>query len=119
MRRGSERSMFEYRIAAIGEKDLIIGFSCLGVDLIPVQSKMDTETALRRISHERDLALVLITETAADLCRDMIPDLREKSPAVILIIPSHEGSRGISMTEMRRSIERAVGINILDKRKEI
>lgn len=119
MRRGSERSMSEYRIAAIGEKDLIIGFSCLGVDLIPVQSKMDTETALRRISQERDLALVLITETAAELCRDMIPDLREKSPAVILIIPSHEGSRGISMTEMRRGIERAVGINILDKRKEI
>ncbi len=111
--------MSEYRIAAIGEKDLIVGFRCLGVDLIPVQSKADTDVALRRILQEPDLALVLITETAADLCLDMIPDLREKSLAVILIIPSHEGSRGISMTEMRRSIERAVGINILDKRKEI
>lgn len=119
MRRDSERYMSNYRIAAIGERDLIIGFRCLGVDLIPVQSKTDTEAALRRISLEPDLALVLITETVAALCLDMISELREKSYAALLIIPSHEGSRNISMTEMRRSIERAVGINILDKRKEI
>lgn len=111
--------MSNYRIAAVGERDLIAGFGGLGVDLMPVQSKAEAEVTLKRISGESDMALILITETVASHCLDMISDLRNKSNATLLIIPSHEGSNNISMTEMRRGIERAVGINILDKRKEI
>lgn len=111
--------MSDYRIAAVGEEDLIMGFRGLGVDIIPVQTKADLETTLRRLSREPDLAIILITETMAAHSLNVISDLRDKSYAVLLIIPSHQGSSNISMTEMRRGVERAVGINILDKRKEI
>lgn len=114
-----------YKIVAVGEKELIIGFRGVGVDLMPVQSAAEVEPVLRRLSQhtiDTEVALILITESIAQGCLDVLSRFQEKGPqekgqTALLIIPSHQGSSHISMEEMRRSIERAVGISLLGEKE--
>lgn len=109
--------MRRYKIVAVGEKELIAGFRSVGLELIPVQSAPDVEPILRRLSLDPEVALILMTESIAQECLDAISRFREKSLIVLLVIPSHQGSSHIGMVEMRRSIERAVGTNLLGERE--
>ncbi len=109
--------MPRYKIVAVGEKELLIGFRGVGVALIPVQSAADVEPILRRLSLDPEVALILMTESLAQARLEAISRFREKSLIVLLVIPSHQGSSHIGMAEMRRSIERAVGMNLLGERE--
>lgn len=108
--------MPEFRIVAVGERDSIIGFKGVGVEILPVRSGSELEPILKRVTADPTVALILMTEPVAEPCLDLISQYREKTDAVLLIIPSHQGSRQISFQEMKRLIERAVGVNILEER---
>ena len=103
------------KVAAVGERDLIIGFKTVGVELTPVKSPAEVGAALTKLSQDASIGLILITETIAEGCLDDITSFREESPVVVLIVPSHLPSKHISMLEMKRDIEKAVGIDMLSK----
>lgn len=105
-----------YRIAIIGSKEAIEGFSLLGVTTVPAS---DTEEAVEKIrelkKEENDpFAIVFVTE---DLAKDFTSDdekyfAKDPLPAIIPL-PSHLGSTGYSTARLSRIVERAVGSDIL------
>lgn len=103
------------KIVAIGERDLIIGFKAVGVELEPVKTPSEVEAVLAKLSQDPSTGLILISETIAEGCLDVISDFRNKSPVVVLIIPSHLPTKHISMLELKREIEKAVGVDMLSK----
>ncbi len=103
------------KVVAVGEKDLIIGFKAVGVEIVPVKSPSEVGVVLKKLSQDASIGLILITETIAEGCLDVISSFREGSPAVILIVPSHLPTKHISMLEMKHNIEKAVGIDMLTK----
>lgn len=104
-----------FKVVAVGEKDLIIGFKAVGVELAPVKSPSEVDVVLEKLSQDASVGLILITETIAEECLDVISSFREESPVVILIVPSHLPTKHISMLEMKRDIEKAVGVDMLTK----
>ncbi len=104
--------MSEYKIAALGDRDSVLGFRALGLDVFPVEDVEEAKAALRRLARE-NYAIVYLTEGCA---KDMAPEIaRYKdalTPAVILI-PGREGSLGIGMDAVKTAVERAVGADIL------
>lgn len=104
--------MSEYKIAALGDRDSVLGFRALGLDVFPVEDVEEAKAALRRLARE-NYAIVYLTEGYA---KDMAPEIaRYKdalTPAVILI-PGREGSLGIGMDAVKTAVERAVGADIL------
>jgi V/A-type H+-transporting ATPase subunit F len=103
------------KVVAVGERDSIIGFKAVGVELESVKSSSEVDAVLKRLSQDASVGLILITETIAEGCFDAISSFRDESPVVILIVPSHLPSKHISMQEMKRDIEKAVGIDMLSK----
>ena len=104
--------MSEYKIAALGDRDSVLGFRALGLDVFPAEDVEEAKLTLRRLAKE-NYAIIYLTEGYA---KDMGPEIaRYKdalTPAVILI-PGREGSLGIGMDAVKTAVERAVGADIL------
>lgn len=101
-----------YQIAVLGDKDSVMGFKALGLTVFPAESVEQARTTLHRIAKE-DYAVVYLTEQfAAQMQTDIARYKDELTPAIILI-PGKEGSLGLGMANIKKSVERAVGADIL------
>ena len=104
--------MSEYKIAVLGDRDSVLGFRALGLEVFPAEDVEQAKATLRRLAKE-NYAIIYLTEGYA---KDMGPEIaRYKdalTPAVILI-PGKEGSLGIGMENVKTAVERAVGADIL------
>ena len=103
------------KIVIIGEKEDILPYQSIGVEIEPVKTTADTVSALRKTVQNSQVAIILITENMAEQCLDTIVELRNKTAKAITIIPTQQGSRQISMLELNKEIGRAVGVDILTK----
>ena len=90
--------MSNYKIAVLGDKDSVLGFKALGLDVFPAESAEEAKRTLHALAKE-NYAVVYLTEGYA-------------TPAIILI-PGKDGSLGIGMANVKRAVERAVGADIL------
>jgi len=103
------------KIVIIGEKEDILPYQSIGVEIEPVKTTADTVSALRKTAQNPSVAIILITENMAEQCLDTIMELRNKTAKAITIIPTEQGSRNTSMVELSKEIGRAVGVDILSK----
>ena len=104
-----------FKIVIIGEKEDILPYQSIGVEIEPVKTTADTISAIRKTTQNHQVAIILITENMAEQCLDTIVELRNKTAKAITIIPTQQGSRQISMLELNKEIGRAVGLDILSK----
>lgn len=100
-----------YKIAVLGDRDSVLGFKALGLDIFPVEGTEEARHTLHHLAKE-DYAIVYVTE---QLAAAMGPDIdRYKTsvtPAVILI-PGKGGSLGLGARALQSAVERAVGADI-------
>jgi V/A-type H+/Na+-transporting ATPase subunit F len=104
-----------FKAIALGEKHLILGFKGVGFEIVPVEESSMVMAELMTLSRDPEIAIILITESMAAENSQAIKEFRQRSPAILTIIPTHEGSRHISFQEIRKSVEKAIGIDILGK----
>ena len=102
----------QYKIAAIGERESVLGFKALGLDVFPVGDTEEAKLTLHRLAKE-NYAIIYLTEGyAKSMAADISRYQDSLTPAVILI-PGREGSLGIGMANVKNAVERAVGADIL------
>ncbi len=104
--------MAHYRIAVMGDKDSVLGFKALGLDVFPVDDPDDARHTLHRIARE-DYAVVYLTERLAAQMEADVNRYRDALTPAIILIPGKEGSLGMGMANIRKAVERAVGADIL------
>ena len=101
-----------YKIAVMGDRDSVLGFQALGMDVFPMEDRLQARQTLRRLAKE-DYAIIYMTEQLAqELTADIDQYKDDLTPAVILI-PGRQGSLGIGADALQQAVERAVGANIL------
>ena len=101
-----------HRVGVIGDRDSVLGFKAVGVDVFPCGGTDEAKNTLHKIA-VKDYAIIFITERFA---KDMIKDIdrykNEKLPA-IAPIPGRDGSYGVGFERLKKSVERAVGVDVL------
>lgn len=113
----------DFKIAIIGPKDAIIGFTALGVVPFESYSAEDALGILKKMHSDvieengDKFAIVLINE---DLIRDIPQDeykkiTKEALPAIISV-PGIQGGTGFGAEKVRRMVEQAVGIDIFGEK---
>jgi V/A-type H+-transporting ATPase subunit F len=103
------------RAVAVGEKHLILGFKGVGFEILPMDDSTKLMHELNILSRDSEIGLVLVTESMAKDVPKAIEEFRERSSAILTIIPTHEGSKHFSFQEIRKSVERSLGVDILGK----
>lgn len=103
---------YMFKIAVVGDKDSILAFKALGVDVFSVYNSEEARKIVDTIARN-NYGIIFITEQIASLIPDTIERYdKEIIPAVILI-PSNQGSLNIGLSRINRNVEKAVGSNIL------
>lgn len=101
-----------YKIGVIGDRDSVLGFKAVGLDVFPCSQSDEAKKVLHQLA-KGEYAIIYITEKlAAELTEDIDKYKDSRLPAIIPI-PGKEGASGTGMDNVRKSVERAVGADIL------
>ena len=101
-----------YKVAVLGDRDSIYGFAALGLDTYPVEDKETAAKTLKSLA-EGSYAVIYITESLqAELESEIDRYVTNYLPAIIPI-PGVSGNTGAGMRNVKQSVERAVGSDII------
>ncbi len=101
-----------YRIAVIGDKDSIYGFSALGLEVIDFDKVEDKSEKFKNMCSS-DYAIIYITESLAKELEREVEHYKEQQTPAIILIPGVKGNTGSGVDHVKRSVEQAVGSDIL------
>lgn len=101
-----------YKIAVLGDRDSVLGFKALGLDVYPAETVEEAKATLHRLASE-DCAIVYLTEQLGVQMEEEIARYKDEMKPAIILIPGKDGSLGIGMANVTRAVERAVGADIL------
>lgn len=100
------------KVGVIGERDSILGFKAVGFDVFPAASREEASEKLRMLA-ESGYAVIYITEQTASMITEDIERYRSSRFPAIIPIPGIQGSLGIGMNQIKKSVEKAVGTDII------
>ena len=103
-----------YKIGIIGDKDSVLGFKTMGISVFPAADAGEGENRLHWMAEE-NYALIYITEKLAREISSAIDLYSARRFPVVIPIPGKEGSLGMGIRGIKKSVERAVGADILFK----
>jgi V/A-type H+-transporting ATPase subunit F len=101
-----------YKIAVLGDRDSIYGYAALGLDTFPVTETADAAKKLRSLA-ENDYAVIYVTESLAAKLETEIDYYRASRLPAIIPIPGVSGNTGMGMKNVKKSVEQAVGSDII------
>ena len=101
-----------YKIAVLGDQESVLGFKALGLDVYPAEDADTGRTMLQQLARE-NYAIIYLTEQLAASLEAEIARYKDNLTPAIILIPGKEGSLGIGMAHVKKSVERAVGSDIL------
>lgn len=102
-----------YKIAVMGDYDSIYGFAALGLTTVPMTGDPENDTASFRRLAQDEYAVIYVTEAAALTLAPEIEACRQKPLPAVILIPGVSGNTGQGMAQVRKSVEQAVGSDIL------
>ena len=101
-----------YQIAVLGDAQSVQGFAALGLQVCPAESVEEARPILHRLAKENTAIIYLTEQLAAGLTAELDRYRKLAAPAIILI-PGKEGSLGLGMQQVKTTVERAVGADII------
>lgn len=104
-----------YKIAAMGDKDSIYGFASLGLDIFPFEDTADPVDAIRTLRKlaQNGYAVIYITELLASKIQSETDKYQSSPLPAIVLIPGVRGNTGLGLINVSKSVEKAVGSDIL------
>ncbi|HOU09256.1 MAG TPA: V-type ATP synthase subunit F [Clostridiales bacterium] len=103
-----------YKIAAVGDKDSICGFASLGIHIFQADGAQEAAKTLRRLAADH-YAVIYITELLASQITDELDRYRHLPLPAVIPIPGVKGNTGLGMRYVGKSVEQAVGSDIISE----
>ncbi|GBD67489.1 V-type ATP synthase subunit F [Tetragenococcus halophilus] len=101
-----------YKIGVIGDKESVLPFKLFGFTVKSGKNLTEISQTFDEMV-ENDYGVIYITESYAQQIEKKIEKIKgQLSPAVVLI-PDHDGSRGVGLESVEKNMKKAVGQNIL------
>ena len=101
-----------YKIAVLGDRDSIYGFSALGLDIYPAEAREEGARLLKKLA-DNAYAVIYITEAMAQELEAEIDEYRTRQWPAIIPIPGVSGNTGMGLRAVKKSVEQAVGSDII------
>lgn len=101
-----------YKIGVVGDKDSILAFKAIGIDVYPVLETEEARKTIDRMAAD-NYAVIFVTEQVAKDLEETIERYNKSMLPAIILIPSNQGSLNIGMQRIQDNVEKAVGVNIL------
>jgi len=104
--------MAKITLGAVGERDAVLCFKAIGMQVIPTVTAEETTRALFTLTRQ-GVRVIFITENAAKLAAEALERYRSDPQIAIIPIPGSTGSQGFAMARVKANVEKAIGADIL------
>ena len=101
-----------YKIAVMGDRDSIYGYAALGLDTYPVTDQEEAAKQLKLLAGSQYAVIYETEALQAQLESEIDHYVSEGLPAIIPI-PGVSGNTGMGIRNVKKSVERAVGSDII------
>ena len=101
-----------YKIAVLGDYDSIYGFATLGLDTFPVNAHEEAAEKLHQLAMNK-YGIIYITEALAAQLKQDIQRYQDQLTPAIMLIPGISGNTGEGISGVKKSVEQAIGSDIL------
>ncbi len=101
-----------YKIAVLGDYDSIYGFAALGLDTFPVTAQEEAGERLHELA-AKGYGIIYITEALAAGMKHEIARYQDQLLPAVIQIPGISGNTGDGVQGVKKSVEQAVGSDIL------
>lgn len=108
--------MRKEKIAVVGDKDSVLAFKAIGLDVFPVDTVEDAREKVRLLA--REYAVIFVTEQIAEGISSLLDRYKTRAYPAIIPIPGNAGSNGYGMQGIKSDVEKAIGADILFNREE-
>lgn len=102
-----------YKIAVMGDSESIQGFATLGLDTFAVSSDDDEAIAVFKKITSDEYGIIYITEALQEKLERYIDAYADSYLPAIIPIPGITGNTGRGILSVKKSVERAVGSDII------
>ena len=102
------------KIGVVGDKDSVLAFKALGIDVFPVVEHDEARRTVDRLARD-NYAVIFVTEQVAQGIEETIERYNKEVLPAVILIPSNQGTLNIGMQRISDNVEKAVGVNILQK----
>ncbi len=103
-------------IAVLGDKDSVLAFKAIGLDVFPVDGEMEAREKLKQLA--RYYAVIFITDAIAEKTEPLLMRYKARPYPVVVPIPSAEGNTGFGIKGIKADVEKAIGADVLFVREE-
>ena len=104
--------MAKITLGAVGERDAVLCFKAIGMEVIPTTNPEETARALFTLTRQ-GVRVIFITERAAREAVEALERYKTDPQVAIILIPGSAGASGYAMSRVRANVERAIGADIL------
>lgn len=101
-----------FKIAVMGDRDSILGFRALGLEVFPTEDPAEARRILHKLSRG-EYGVIYVTEQLASLISADIDRYKDSVTPAIILIPGKSGTLGLGSSALQSAVERAVGADIL------
>ena len=104
--------MTTYPIAVIGDRDSFYGYAAVGLTINPTEDAKAAAELIRRLA-DNGCGIIYLTEKLAAQLPEVLAAYAARPLPALIPIPGVSGNTGVGMRNVHRSVERAVGSDIL------
>ena len=108
--------MREGKIAVVGDKDLILAFKAISMDVFCAEDKDEGEKVILKLAKTN--SVIFFTEDLADQLDGLLCKYKTKAYPAIIPIPKSGKSNGYGMAGIKADVERAIGTDILFNKED-
>lgn len=105
------------KIAVIGDKDSVLAFRSVGVDVYDATTAVEAQNIIKKLSQEQ-YAVLFLAENLAEQIPDVLAKAKTRPYPAIVPIPTSEKSSGFGMQGIKNDVEKAIGVDIIFNKED-
>lgn len=103
------------KIAAVGEKDIMLIFKAIGAEVYPVSEYSQAAPKIKKLAKE-GYGIIFITENIAAELDQLIKSYSDQFLPSIVVIPGLGKRNNYAIKRLRQAIIKAVGIDVIPEK---
>lgn len=108
----------KYEVAVMGDLGSIVAFRGLGFTVVPILELAGAEQELYRLIDSKKYGIIYVTEPVANACSRVLANYRSQAIPAIIPIPAAGDKGGIALQNLRESVIKAVGFDVIANNKK-
>ena len=105
------------KIAVIGDKDSVLAFKAVGVEVFDAATALEAQTLLKKLSQER-YAVVFIAENLAEQIPEALGKAKLQTYPAVVPIPTGNKPTGFGMQGIKSDVEKAIGVDVIFNKED-